>query len=54
MAKVISYANQKGGVGKSTLCIQTAFYLSLKRKKKVLVKKKFEFLIEVRDLDLCI
>tara|TARA_B110000211_G_C14059587_1_gene544910 strand:- start:177 stop:962 length:786 start_codon:yes stop_codon:yes gene_type:complete len=37
MAKVISYANQKGGVGKSTLCIQTAFYLSLKRKKKVLV-----------------
>lgn len=37
MAKVISYANQKGGVGKSTLCIQTAFYLSLKKKKKVLV-----------------
>ncbi len=37
MTKVISFANQKGGVGKSTLCIQQAFYLSLKKKKKVLV-----------------
>ncbi len=37
MAKVISFANQKGGVGKSTLCIQQAFYLALQKKKKVLV-----------------
>ncbi len=37
MTKVISFANQKGGVGKSTLCIQAAFYLALKKKKKVLV-----------------
>ncbi len=34
MAKVISFANQKGGVGKSTLCIQQAFYLALQKKKK--------------------
>ncbi|EHF8551404.1 AAA family ATPase, partial [Salmonella enterica] len=32
MAKVISFANQKGGVGKSTLCIQQAFYLALQKK----------------------
>lgn len=37
MTKVISFANQKGGVGKSTLCIQLAFYLSQKKKKKILV-----------------
>ncbi|TFI40188.1 ParA family protein [Diaphorobacter sp. DS2] len=37
MTKVISFANQKGGVGKSTLCIQAAFYLAEKKKKKVLV-----------------
>ncbi|MEG3765056.1 ParA family protein [Alteromonas sp. 14N.309.X.WAT.G.H12] len=37
MPKVISYANQKGGVGKSSLCVQTAFYLAVKKKKKVLV-----------------
>lgn len=34
--KVIAFANQKGGVGKSTLCIQHAFYLA-EQKKKVLV-----------------
>lgn len=37
MTKIISIANQKGGVGKSTLCIQLAFYLSMKKNKKVLV-----------------
>lgn len=36
MTHVISFANQKGGVGKSTLCLQMAFYLS-EQKKKVLV-----------------
>lgn len=35
--RVISFANQKGGVGKSTLCLQTAFYLAEMLKKKVLV-----------------
>ncbi|MGB1256714.1 MAG: ParA family protein [Thiolinea sp.] len=36
MTKVISFANQKGGVGKSTLCIQMAFFL-VERKHRVLV-----------------
>lgn len=30
MTKIISWANQKGGVGKSTLCIQMAYYLKEK------------------------
>ncbi len=34
--KVISFANQKGGVGKSTLCLQMAFYL-VEAGKRVLV-----------------
>ncbi|OUV22192.1 MAG: cobalamin biosynthesis protein CobQ [Gammaproteobacteria bacterium TMED95] len=37
MTKVFSFANQKGGVGKSSLSIQAAFYLASKKKKKVLV-----------------
>ncbi len=35
MTKIISFANQKGGVGKSTLCIQMTFFL-LERGHKVL------------------
>lgn len=37
MAKIISFANQKGGVGKSTLCIQMAFYLAENKDLRVLV-----------------
>lgn len=37
MTKIISFANQKGGVGKSTLCIQMAFYLQEKNKKVLVV-----------------
>ena len=33
----IAFANQKGGVGKSTICTQTAFFLAGKMGKKVLV-----------------
>lgn len=36
MTTIISFANQKGGVGKSTLCIQMAFFLHDK-KQRVLV-----------------
>lgn len=36
MTHIISFANQKGGVGKSTLCLQMAFHLS-EQGKKVLV-----------------
>lgn len=36
MTKIISFANQKGGVGKSTLCIQMVYYLQ-EQGKRVLV-----------------
>lgn len=37
MATAIAFANQKGGVGKTTFSTQLAFYLQLKKKKKVLL-----------------
>lgn len=37
MGQIIAFANQKGGVGKSTMTVQGAFYYALKKGKKVLV-----------------
>lgn len=37
MGKVISFLNMKGGVGKTTLCKDLAYFLSIKKGKKILV-----------------
>ena len=37
MNKIIAFANQKGGVGKTTLCILFADYLAWKKKGVVML-----------------
>ena len=37
MAKVIAFSNQKGGVGKTTTCVNTAAYVAAKGKKVLVV-----------------
>ncbi len=37
MGRIIAFANQKGGVGKTTITVQAAFYFALQEKKRVLI-----------------
>ena len=41
MGKIIAFANQKGGVGKTTTCVNVATYMALMDKKVLIVVNDF-------------
>lgn len=57
MAKVIGWVNEKGGVGKSTLCFNTGWYLGASLDKKILYIDKdgqranLSFFCNIKDRD---